>query len=479
MTPTMLQALLPLLITVATALVIMLAIAIRRDHLITVALAILGLLGALVATVAVTPLAPLPVTALLIVDRYSLFFTGLVLAAGLVIILLAYGYFTRLHESREEFYLLLVLALAGALVLVSSAHFVSFFLGVELLSISLYAMIAYRREAPESVEAGLKYLILAGVSSSILLFGMALVYADLGTMRLPDLTDRMLTTAGLFPSVLSVVGFLLIIVGIGFKLALTPFHLWAPDVYQGAPLPVTALITTVSKGAVFAVLLRIFPILPANINAPIFTVLMAIALLSMLVGNLLALKQANLKRLLAYSSIAQMGYILVAVLAGSATAVAFFLTAYFITILGAFGVMTLLSGADGEKQTLAEYRGLAWRHPWLTAILTAAMLSLAGIPLTSGFIGKFLVLNAGVGAGMWALVLVLVLSSGIGLYYYLRVVTALFQSARADATLPPPPVPALPALGGVALAVLVLLLAWLGVYPAPFIHLITTMLGQS
>ncbi len=265
------------------------------------------------------------------------------------------------------------------------------------MSVSLYALIGWRRESGIGTEAAIKYLVIAGASSAFLLFGMALFYADTGTMDLARLVE-----GGPGQSLLAPVGLGMMLVGIGFKLAVVPFHLWTPDVYDGAPAPVTGFIATVSKGAMVVVLARAFaPALVGTggvnglvresagaVSAAFPWVFAVIAGLSMFVGNILALRESNVKRILAYSSIAHLGYILVAFLAGGAEAlraIAFYLVAYFATTLGAFAAITELSGPDRDADSIEEYRGLAARRPWLAAALTAMLLSLAGLPLTAGF----------------------------------------------------------------------------------------------
>ena len=375
--------------------------------------------------------------------------------------------------SRADLpFLLPFLLPAAAAVLVASAHFASFFLGLELLSVALYGLIAYTRDNARSVEAGIKYLVLAAFSAAFLLLGMAFVYGSRGTLAFAPT----MAAAGA-PDALLLGGLALIIVGIGFKLAVVPFHWWTPDVYQGAPAPVAGFIATVSKGAVFALLLRYFaPLAPAREPA-VVAIFGGIAVASMLVGNLLALRQRSLKRLLGYSSIAHMGYLLVAFLAGgrwAVPAVAFYLTAYFITTLAAFGVIAQLSTPEREADDLADYAGLAWRRPGLAAVLIAALFSLTGIPLTAGFMGKFYLLSAGVSAGLWVPVLALVLGSGIGLYYYLRVIIAICREPEgASRTAARGPV-----VGGLALAGLGLLLIWLGVYPGPLVELVQRIAGR-
>src|SRR6185437_710275 len=349
---------------------------------------------------------------------------------------------------------------------------VSFFLGLEILSVALYALSAYLHTRRRSIEAGVKYLILAGSSSAFLLFGMALIYAQLGTMDLSRL-EGLLVGAQNSPLVLA--GLTFIVTGIGFKLGVVPFHLWTPDVYEGAPAPVTAFIATISKGAIFALLLRYFYTVGAQHFRAVFVLFAIIAIASMLIGNLMALLQNNVKRILAYSSIAHMGYLLVAFEASggmASEAVAFYLVAYFITTVGAFGVVTILSDEERDADTLEDYAGLFWRRPVLASIFTLMMLSLAGIPVTAGFLAKFYVVTAGASAGIWALILILVVSSVIGLFYYLRIVATLY--ARRPEAAPHAELHSI--AGSYVLVALTILLVWLGVYPAPLLKVIRTVL---
>src|SRR5579862_8537795 len=247
-----LLALLPLLLIAATSIVVMLGIAFRRSHAFTAGLAMIGLTGAFVSICAIAPFAPRQVTALLLVDQYSLFYMGLIVASAAVVAIFSFPYLENHRGHREELYLLLLLATLGCAVLVASVHFVSFLLGLEILSVSLYAMVAYFKDREQALEAGIKYLILASASAGFLLFGMALIYADAGAMtfsRIRDLSLGESSLAMLLP------GIALTVTGIGFKLGVAPFHLWTPDVYQGAPAPVTAFIATTSKTAMVALLL--------------------------------------------------------------------------------------------------------------------------------------------------------------------------------------------------------------------------------
>jgi NADH-quinone oxidoreductase subunit N len=491
-----LLALLPFLLLGGSAILVMLGIAWRRHH---GGSALLGAAG-LALTLASLPVAareaPRPVTRLLLIDGFALYFMGLVCVASLVVVVLAHGYFRDRGGQREELYVLVLLATLGSAVLAASVHFASLFLGLELLSISLYALVAYPRASEPALEAGLKYLILAAASSAFLLFGMALVYARTGGLDFPALRAGLpggpALASGSGPGgegVLVAAALGLLFAGIGFKLALVPFHAWTPDVYAGAPAPVTAFVASVSKGGVVAVTLRLFDQAGEGIDA-LFVPLAAVAIASMLAGNLLALQQDDVKRLLAYSSIAHFGYLLVALIAAvplRAEATAYYLAAYVVTILIAFGVVAVLSTGDADASALDDYRGLFWRRPWLAVLFTASLLSLAGIPLTAGFLGKVYVLLAGVEAASWLLVLALVAGSAIGLFPYLRVVLVLFApldqpgdrpAARGAALANGSAAPALRPLPALSVAVLSLLavpLLWLGVHPEPLMRLIQAL----
>ncbi len=466
--------LLPLLILAGGTIVGMLGVAVHRNHVLTLVITLGTLIGSFVTLRFPIRSPEEYVTPLIRFDGYAIFFLGLLFLTAMAVAAMAYGYVRGRAVVREELYILLLIAMLGCSVLVSSTHFASFILGLEVLSVSLYALTAYLRSQPTDIEAGLKYLIPAATSSSFLLFGMAMVYARTGTMELSDLARF---AAGAWPrgNLLALAGMGMILIGIGFKLALVPFHFWAADVYEGAPAPVTALIATASKGAVFALLLRYFGALRVELREPFFVVFTVLAIASMFLGNFLALLQSDLKRLLAYSSIAHMGYLLVAFLAGgplAVTAVTFYLLVYFITTLGAFGVITALSNKETDFRHLAHYRGLAYRYPFLGAILAVMMFSLAGIPLTAGFLAKFYVLFAGVRSALWLLVLVLIANSVVGLFYYLRVVITIYQPIAPDdagAVFAYRRAPSASPLGGVVLVTLVALLIWLGVYPGPII----------
>jgi NADH-quinone oxidoreductase subunit N len=475
LTNSQLLALLPLVITAATAILVMLAIAVRRHHWWSATITVAGLNLALLSLWYLSAfVGPQEVTPLLMVDGYALFYMALILVATLGCATLAYAYMEGFPGNREEMYLLLVLAASGGLVLACARHMAALFIGLELLSVPVYAMAAYAFREKRSLEAGVKYMVLSAVASAFLLFGIALLYSQSGSLSFADIGAQLAAQTLHGPILYCGMG--LMLAGLGFKLSLAPFHVWTPDVYEGAPAPVGAFLATASKVAVFAVLLRFLEVAPAAQNELLYTVLAVIAALSIVFGNLLALLQTNVKRLLGYSSIAHLGYVLVIVVAGGeivSEAVGVYLLTYMVTTLGAFGVVALMSSPyhGHDADAIAHYRGLFWRRPYLTAVLSAMMLSLAGIPITAGFIGKFYVLAVGVDAKLWWLLGAVVLGSAIGLYYYLRVMITSFLSApgmrRYDAQLNWGQ-----GAGGIMVLALTALMFVLGVYPQPFLELI-------
>ena len=467
-------ALLPLLVTSLTIVVVMLAIAWKRSHSTTFILSVGGLNLALLSIIPAMKVAPLAVTPLMVVDSFAGFYMALTLVSTLACVTLAHAYMEGFPGNREELYLLMLLSAAGGLVLVSTEHLAGLFIGLELLSVPIYGMVAYAFFNKHTLEAGIKYMVLSAVGSAFLLFGMALLYADSGSLTFAGIGASLANSTG--QNSLAHVGIGLMLIGLAFKLSLVPFHLWTPDVYQGAPAPVTAFLVSASKVAVFAVLLRLYQMSPATAGGWLSDLLSVIAIASILVGNLLALTQSNLKRLLGYSSIAHFGYLLVALIASKGMAVeaiGVYLTTYVVSSLGAFGVVTLMStpyhGRDADA--LFEYRGLFWRRPYLTAVLTLMMLSLAGIPLTAGFIGKFYIITVGVQEQLWWLLGAMVMGSAIAVFYYLRVMVTLFMQEHTSLTHDAPMNWGVRA-GGIMLLAIAALTFLLGVYPQPLLQLL-------
>lgn len=459
-----LVASLPIIIIAATSVLLMVMVAVKRDHRLSLAVSLVGIAAAFISLWPAAHAGPRAVSALLFIDSFALLYMGILLATNVAILLFAYGYLDAQNEHKEEFYILVLLATAGAMVLVSSSHFASFFLGLEILSVALYALVAYLRTGALPLEAGIKYLVLASSSAAFLLFGMALIYEESGSLNFGRIASVFLSPQMSHTGLLFA-GATLVMTGVGFKLALVPFHLWTPDVYEGAPLPVTALVATVSKASVFGLLLRwLHPF--ASGNNPLWTILAVSAVASMLAGNLLALLQTNVKRILAYSSIAHMGYFFVAILAGGNLgfqAASYYLVAYLVTITGAFAVLTVICAGRTERCQIEDYRGLFWRRPVIAGVFTAMLLSLAGIPLTAGFLGKFYVLTAGAVSQTWGLIFVLIVSSVIGLFYYLRIVVALYAPEQEGDFVSEPALT--PFAARLSLTALTICLLCLGLYP--------------
>lgn len=471
-----LSLLMPQMILGVTAVVVMLAIAVKRNHGLSFALTLLGT-GVAFGSLFFIPNESQKVTTLFVVDGFSVFFSGLILMATFFITLFSHPYLYGKKEVKGEYYILLILATLGAITMTNSNHFIAFFLALEVMSISMYALLGYLKKHAFATEAAIKYLIMAGVSAAILLFGFALIYAETGVMELSEMAATIQENS---ESVVFVSGMALVIVGIGFKLALVPFHLWTPDIYAGASAPVSAFVATVSKGSVFAFLIRLFVDLNGDLHNSVWVSFAVFAVASMLIGNWLALRQNNIKRLLAYSSIGHLGYMIVALLAASQSgveAIAFYLVSYFISMLAAFGIIGYLSPKEGELLKVEDYKGLFWKKPWIAALFTGVLLSLAGIPLTAGFLGKFYLLFSGVGSALWFLVIILIISSAIGLFYYLRVVVALFaHHDRLSAT------NSLISGGrsifaGIILFGLFVFLLWVGMFPSRLMEIIHTLVA--
>jgi NADH-quinone oxidoreductase subunit N len=457
----------PFLIIATAPIVIMIVVSVMRNYKVVYGFSVISLLAAFSSIFLISSSVPHTIEPLFIIDTYSLFFLGIIIISALFVTFISYEYIKQLDGVREEYYIVLFTSTLGAALLAVANHFVLLFLGIETLSISLYVLIAFQRTKSNSIEAGIKYLILASVSSAFLLFGMALIYTAFGTMQFAAIVKALGTANQLSPLVLA--GFGMMLVGIGFKLALVPFHMWTPDVYQGAPAPVSAYVATVSKGAVMAVLIRFFFNLKGFDNHYLFIAVSAIAVLSMFVGNILAIRQKNIKRLLGYSSIANMGYLIIILLTGTSKGIqasVFYLISYFFTTLGAFGVITLLSTSDHESEKIDDFKGLFWKKPATALVFTLSLLSLAGIPLTAGFIAKFYIILEGIDRGLMLLVIALIINSVIGLYYYLRIITTLF-SAASDTKLPE-----LSVSGHITLAIIGISILVLGIYPGWLINII-------
>ena len=437
------------------------------------ALSLAGLLAALaaVALIASSPERGRGATlgGTLAADDFALFGQALVLAVGILTVLLSPPYLRSCGLDRGEYYALSLFSVVGMMGLVSARELIALFVALEIMSVALYGLAGMRREQIESQESAVKYFITGAFSSSFLLYGIALLYGATGSTFL-DRIALALPSAPAGTRTMALLGTGLVLVGFGFKVASVPFHMWAPDVYEGAPTTVTAFMSAGVKVAAFGGLLRILgEALPALSSSwrPAVAIL---AVLSMIGGNLGALAQSNVKRMLAYSSIAHAGYLLTALVAQpqvAAEAVLFYLVAYAAVNLGGFGALAALSRDGREPLALGDMAGLAGRRPALAAALTVFLVSLTGVPVSGGFVGKFYLFGAAVGAGYVELAVVGVLMSVVSAYYYLRVVVYMHmrEPVGEDAWSAVGPGPGL-ALGLAAATVLIL-----GVYPGPVLAL--------
>ncbi len=362
-------------------------------------------------------------------DGFTVFFSLLFCAIGAVAVLLSWDFVKRTRINLAEYYALLLTATLGMILMAASNDLITIFLGLELMSLSLYVLVGFRRSLLESNEAALKYFLLGAFASGFFLYGIALLYGATGTTNLARMAD-FLASSPLRTNPLFVAGGLLLLTGFAFKVAVVPFHMWTPDAYEGAPTSVTAFMSAGAKAAGFAALLRVGLRALGGVPGEWLPVLNVIAMLTMTVGNVSALLQTNLKRMLAYSSIAHAGYVLVAVAAGGpdgASAALFYLAVYSFMNLGAFGVLTILGRGGQERVMLADVAGLGFRQPLLGLALTVFMISLGGIPPTAGFMGKVYIFGTALQAGLLPLVIVGVLNSVVSVFYYLRVTVAMYM----------------------------------------------------
>ena len=367
------------------------------------------------------------------VDGFSSFMNGLFLASGLLGIALAFSYLRRLHIERGEYYVLLMFSISGMMLMAQATDLIVVFLALELLSIPLYVLAAFARPRAESEEAGLKYFLLGAFATGFVVYGIALVFGATASTNLATILAAV--QAGTAVRTLLLIGAALILVGFSFKVAAVPFHMWTPDVYQGAPSSVTGFMAVGAKAAGFAALLRIFVSAFPALGPDLVPVLWGLSAVTMVVGNVLALSQTNIKRLLAYSSIAHAGYILMAFVSFSNPKVApdavasalFYLVSYAVTSFGAWAVVIALEKAEGKGLEIDDYAGLGKRKPALAAAMTIFMLSLTGMPPTLGLIGKFYLFRTAIAGGFVGLAVIGVLTSLVSAYYYLRVIVVMYM----------------------------------------------------
>lgn len=462
----------PIMIVSFTSVIVMILIALKRHHGLVATVTAIGLNLSgiyILVTMFGGHFVPTEVMKLFVVDPFTMLYQLLIIISALACCTLSKNYIANLLDNKEELYLLVLLSVAGAMLMVASTHYASFFVSLELMSVPMYGLLAYTYEREKSLESGTKYLVLSATASAVLLMGIAYIYAYTGTLSFYNGFEPLLKAIRMGNPVV-LIGIAMIIFAMAFKLSLAPFHKWTPDVYQGAPTPMATFLASAAKVATIGLLVRY--VLAAGVMIPSITMTISIiAILSILAGNLLALSQQDLKRILAYSSIAHFGYLMIALVSKNyfaLDAINFYTIVYALTTVGAFGVVSLMSNSQLERTSLEQYKGLYWRQPVLAAVLTVMMLSLAGIPLTAGFIAKFMVIKSAIDSGHWYLAAAVIVGSGIGLYYYLRVTILLY--VKTDV----PSFELKNHLGGLVMLFLTMVvIVIMGVYPDPFLKIAT------
>lgn len=379
------------------------------------------------------------------IDYFGSFFNLLILSASVLVLLGSYAYLDESGIHYSEFYPVVLTASLGMMLLASANELLSLFVALELMSLTVYVLVGLRRMSALSNEASIKYFVMGGVSAAIYMYGTALVYGAMGTTKLATI-GAMLATEGntALSNPIMIVGIVLLLVGFLFKIAAAPFHMWTPDVYEGAPANITAYMATALKAAVFAALVRVSVSffgdqgvsLLGDLRGVMHAVIWWIALLTMLIGNFVALMQSSLKRLMAYSAIAHTGYLLIGLLAGPTvgySGILFYLVAYVAMNIGAFSLLSLFAGKDDSRLTLPAITGLGKKHPVAAAALTVFLLSLGGFPPTAGFVAKYYLFTGALEAGETLLVLIAVLTSAVSVFYYLRIVVLMYMKEGSEA----------------------------------------------
>lgn len=468
------SAIIPEIIIAVTALVILVLDFVRpkqeKDFL-----AYLGLLGLSIAFFAVAKMwgnNRIVFEQLFILDSFSIFLKMIFIVVAMLTFLISSSYLKVRGINFTEYYVLILLSLVGMMVLVSGANFITFYVGLELLSMSLYILSGFMREDVRSNEASVKYFLVGIFASAVMLYGISLLYGITGTTDFKMIGAYLAESGGISNPGL-ILAMVLLIAGFGFKIAAVPFHMWAPDVYEGAPTPVTAFMSVGPKAAGLAVLLRVLVTAIISLNINWMIILWALSVMSMTLGNIMAIAQTSIKRMLAYSSIAHVGYMLVAVVTvGYSTepglgSILFYLLAYAFMNIGAFGILILLGRKKGVGRNLEDFSGLNQKYPLMAIVMSVFMLSLAGIPPTSGFMGKFWIFTAAVKTGFIWLAVIGVLNSALSAFYYLRVILTMYMKE---------PVKELAiswdsGLLNLALLIAIFFTLLMGLFPGPFIEL--------
>jgi NADH-quinone oxidoreductase subunit N len=380
---------------------------------------------------------------MVVLDEFSLLLFITVMIAGFITVLVSLKYVDDVESDAGHFYLLLLSSILGMMFLISATNLIIIILGLELMSLSIYPLVGFTRDRQVSLEGAMKYLVLGAFATAFMLYGIALIYSVLGTTNLYTIARILSTTRDLTTNMVMMAGVALILIGFSFKVALVPFHAWTPDAYQGAPAPITGFMAAAVKAASFAAIIKVVILVLNSYHVPVSEALWWLSAVTMFTGNIIAVMQKNVKRMLAYSSIAHAGYVVVGLVSGTAygmSSALFYLISYTFTITGSFAIITYLEKNDGTGSELSDFSGLAKDHPFLSIVMTVFMLSLAGIPPTAGFMAKFYVFSAAIKSGYIGLAIFGILTSVISLYYYLRIVYAMYFEEAAGQTNTPVPV---------------------------------------
>lgn len=410
---------------------------------------------------------------MIVIDQFSWFFKLIFLIAAALSIFISLKYLDIEREHHGEYYALLLFATMGMMFMAGAIDLVSLYIGLETMAIATYVLVGFLRSNPRSNEASLKYFLLGAFSSGILLYGFSLLYGMAGSTRFSDIGDALLARPAGDP--IAMVALITVVAGLFFKIAAVPFHQWTPDAYEGAPTSITAFMSVAVKAASFAMMFRVFVDVLYPLREAWLPILAAVAILTMTIGNIAAITQSNVKRLLAYSSISHAGYVLLGLIAGNATgmtAIPIYLLIYTFTNLGAWAVVVGLRRKDVIGEHIDEMSGLFFKHPVAAVLMLIFLLSLAGIPPTAGFIGKYFLFASVIETGHNVLAVIAVLNAAVSMYFYLRIVVAMFMRDATEKT----GMAMSPGLM-TAMAVAVIFTMWIGLYPDPFIAMAQRAVG--
>ena len=441
---------------------------IGKNKSILVFMSLIGLLMAAISSLAKFNLPVHSFNGAYVVDHLSVFFTFIFCISSAMAILLSVDFNKREEIKVGEYYSLILFCTVGMIVLASSTDMIMIFLGIEIISISLYILAGVRRKDIKSNEAALKYFLLGAFATGFLLYGMALIYGSTGSTKL-SIISKVVSEGQIISEPLMLMGVVLLIIGFSFKVAAVPFHMWAPDVYQGAPTPVTAFMAVGPKAASLAAFYRVMTEAMPELSYSWEILLCIVSVLSMFIGNLGAIMQTNIKRLIAFSSVSHVGYLLIAIIAKSSlssSSLMFYMLTYAFMIFGVFGIVILLGRKGEENLEIENYSGLAYKHPVIALTMTIFLLSLGGLPPLAGFVAKFYIFSAALKEGYLILVIIAVLNSAISLYYYLKVIVFMYMKEPVkpfNITLSP--------MTLLVIAISVFGTIQLGIYPDPIISL--------